>query len=83
MPSTMMPSTSQLPARPRDTDLRLLQIQREELLSARSDVVYVRSGALFFRSTRAEALAQNAAATALQPSSGGKKRVSFAADNES
>ena len=79
-----MPSTSQLPARPRDTDLRLLQIQREELQSARSDVVYVRSGALFFRSTRAEALAQNAAATALaQPSSGGKKRVSFAADNES
>ena len=78
-----MPSTSQLPARPRDTDLRLLQIQREELQSARSDVVYVKSGALFFRSTRAEALAQNAAATALQRSSGGKKRVSFAADNES
>jgi hypothetical protein len=52
-----------LPALPRETDLRVLKIQREEIESARSDIVYAKSSALFFRTTRAEALRRNEAAT--------------------
>lgn len=52
-----------LPALPREADLRVLKIQREEIESARSGVVYAKSSALFFRTTREEALRRNEAAT--------------------
>jgi hypothetical protein len=73
-----MPSQAGLPGLPRETDLRMLKIQRDEIESARSDTVYIRSSALFFRSTRAEAIELNEAATvqlvnSLPPSSGERR----------
>jgi len=59
-----MPSAiSGLPGLPLETNLRVLKIQREEMESARSNTVWVKLGALFFRTTKEDALEQNEAAT--------------------
>ena len=58
-----MESSWSLPGLPYETDLRVLKIQREEIESARSDTVYIKSAALFFCATRQDALNRNEAAT--------------------